>query len=394
MNKNSSMKKMTNAEMNDYIKANYATKSNKDIGIAIGLAPGSVQKRAERMGVTGKKNLPKPTLDVQVKEDIVRSQMKQKLQDKESKYSYLIKQNENLQKLLDASKSLEDVNTYTIKTTDTYCGDATAFAVLSDWHFWETVYPERVDGLNEFNTKIAHKRADTCFQNIVKLVNREQKDSSIKSLVLALLGDFINGQINSGGDDNFGAVTHETMDVQNTLCSGIEFILKNTNVDLVIPCCSGNHGRITDKIKVSNEAGHSLEYFMYHQMANYFRNEKRVKFIITEGYFVYLDINNYTIRFHHGHNMRFAGGVGGIFIPANKAISQWNKGKHADLDVFGHFHQVKDGGNFVSNGSLVGYNCYALSIKADYEKPKQVFFLVNHKRKEKTTTCPIFLENQ
>ena len=80
----------------------------------------------------------------------------------------------------------------------------------------------------------------------------------------------------------------------------------------------------------------------------------------------------------------------GIFIPAYKAISQWNKARYADLDVFGHFHQSKDGGNFICNGAGIGYNSFALSIKADFEHPSQTFFLVDHKRKVKTAVSRIF----
>jgi hypothetical protein len=130
---------------------------------------------------------------------------------------------------------------------------------------------------------------------------------------------------------------------------------------------------------------------MYHNLANHFKNEKRIRFLIPRGYLSYVDVAGFVMRFHHGHAIKYGGGIGGIFISAFKAISQWDKAKRADLDVFGHFHQVKDGGKFISNGSLVGYNAYALRIKADFEKPKQVFFLVDHARKEKTTTCPIFL---
>jgi len=84
--------------------------------------------------------------------------------------------------------------------------------------------------------------------------------------------------------------------------------------------------------------------------------------------------------------------VGGIYIPTNKAIAQWNKGVRADLDVFGHFHQFIDAGNFVANGSLIGYNAYALRIKADYEPPKQAFFLVNKRFNSKSIVTPIFVE--
>jgi hypothetical protein len=130
---------------------------------------------------------------------------------------------------------------------------------------------------------------------------------------------------------------------------------------------------------------------MYHMLARHFLKNQRVKFIIPTSYHSFVDINGYVIRFHHGHAIRYGGGIGGIFVPTFKAISQWDKARHADLDVFGHFHQVKDGTKFLTNGSLIGWNEYANFIKADFEKPKQIFFIIDHNRKEKTVTCPIFL---
>ena len=63
-------------------------------------------------------------------------------------------------------------------------------------------------------------------------------------------------------------------------------------------------------------------------------------------------------------------------------------GIYYQLSCSGHFHQLIHDSAFVSNGSLVGYNPYALSIKAEYEKPAQSFFLIDKKR-GKTVTTPI-----
>jgi hypothetical protein len=120
-------------------------------------------------------------------------------------------------------------------------------------------------------------------------------------------------------------------------------------------------------------------------------NEKRVKFIIPESYLAYVQVYDQVLRFHHGDGIKYHGGVGGITIPLNKAIAQWNKAKHANLDVIGHWHQLRDVGNYVCNGSMIGYNAYALSIKADFEKPRQAFFLMDRDR-GKTINGPIFLE--
>jgi hypothetical protein len=233
------------------------------------------------------------------------------------------------------------------------------------------------------------------FNNVVRLVKVFEKDITINNLVLALLGDFISNNIHEElQESNSDLPIDEIIGVQTVLASGIQFVLDNTNLNLVIPTASGNHGRTTKKTHYSTEAGNSLEYLMYHNLANHFRGNKRVTFMLSRSYLSYVDVAGFLVRFHHGHAIKYGGGIGGIFIPAFKAISQWDKGRQAQLDCFGHFHQMKDGAKFITNGSLVGFNDFAVRIKADYEEPKQVFFLVDHKRKQKTVTCPVFVTDK
>jgi hypothetical protein len=44
------------------------------------------------------------------------------------------------------------------------------------------------------------------------------------------------------------------------------------------------------------------------------------------------------------------------------------------------------------NGSLIGYNAYALAIKASPEPPVQAFFLIDS-RFGKTVVCPVILDH-
>jgi len=311
----------------------------------------------------------------------------------ERKYELVCKDLEEAKKKLEAFKVVGGANSFRIHSDKREISEATAVAVLSDVHFAETVESENVNGRNEYNPDVAKKRLEKFFQNLVRLIQIFGEKSHIHNLVLALLGDLINGQLREEAmENNSMRPMEEMLAVKEILSSGIRYILDNTSLRLVIPCHSGNHARTTKKIHVSTEAGNSLEYVLYHSLAHDFKDEKRVKFIIPTSYHSFVDVGGVTIRFHHGHFMRYMGGVGGIYIPVNKAIAQWNKVQRVDLDVFGHYHQHRDGGNFVCNGSVIGWNEYANSIKADYEKPKQAFFLVDHKRKEKTVTAPIFLE--
>lgn len=269
--------------------------------------------------------------------------------------------------------------------------EATPVILASDWHSEEIVTLAQTSGLNEFNAGICNDRVTQFFQSSLKLIRLLHQDVKITEVVLALLGDFITSDLHEEAAETNGELPmHAIIRVQNMIASGIEFLLNHSAYTFVVPCKVGNHSRTTKKVRFSVENGHSLEHLMYVNLAMYFRHEPRVKFIIEDGYHQYLDVYGYTLRLHHGHTIKYGGGIGGLFIPAYKKISQWNKGRRADLDAFGHFHQTKDGGNFLCNGSLIGYNNYAVTIGADYELPRQSLFLID-KRRGRTCTWPILV---
>lgn len=269
--------------------------------------------------------------------------------------------------------------------------EGTVVVPASDWHMEERVNPATINGLNEHNLEFAKARAVKFFQRGLRLTRLLQQDLTIDHMVMPLLGDFISNDIHEDFPENNDLPPMlAIVEAGNSIASGIEFLLNHSKLQLTFPCHSGNHARTTHKVRVAMENGHSIEFLMYRHLAAYFRSEKRVQFIIPEGYHSYMEIYGKTLRFHHGHEINYAGGVGGIYIPVNKAIAQWNKAKRADLDVFGHFHQARDGGNFISNGSSIGYNAYAQSIKADFDVPKQQLFLMDKKR-GRTCAWPIFV---
>jgi hypothetical protein len=270
--------------------------------------------------------------------------------------------------------------------------EATPVVVLSDWHCEEAVGAE-VGGLNRYDLSIAKARSTRAFQAAHRLIRLLNQDVTINTVVVALLGDFITGNIHGeeNAEKNLLPPTEAIVFAQDQIISGLEFLLEHTNYNFVLPCHSGNHARTTHTTRFATENGHSLEYLMYRHLAAYFRNEPRLMFQIAEGMHSYVKVYGTTLRFHHGHAIKYGGGVGGIYIPTNKAIAQWNKAKSVDVDVFGHFHQSIFAPNFVCNGSLIGYNAFALSIKADFERPQQGLFLIDKKR-GRTCSWPILVE--
>lgn len=387
------MSKKWTDEENQFLIANFDKMSKYELAGHFGVSVDSIRHRIRRFNLKQVRTKVIPTTDELVARD--RSKMEEKSEAKLAKDKYrlvmaenerLIRENQAILRMVETPQSL------VIKPTTNGGSEATAFVVASDWHVEESVKPETVSELNKFDLKVADQRINKFFQNSIRLLNITKRDSHIKEVVLALLGDFISGSIHEELVEGNNLLPIDAiMFAEERIVAGINAYLKQTDLNITVVCHAGNHSRITKKTHVSTEQGNSLEFYMYHHLRQLFEKNKRVRFIIANGYHTYLDIYGHIIRLHHGHSIRYGGGVGGIYIPVNKAIAQWNKGRHCDLDVFGHFHQLRDGGNFVCNGSLIGYNSFALSIKADYEPPKQAFFLVDKKR-GKTLQAPIWLD--
>jgi hypothetical protein len=266
-----------------------------------------------------------------------------------------------------------------------------AVAVLSDWHVEEQVDPRTVSHLNEFNLEIADRRIEKATQAILRLTEIERVGRDIPILVLALLGDLMTGYIHEElREENELSPTQTILWLRQKLSKLINTIKKEGNFErIIIPCSIGNHGRTTIKPRHSTAYKNSYEWLLYKLLE---QEIEGVEWIVGESYHTYLEVFGKTFRLHHGDGLKYQGGVGGLTIPVEKAISSWNKGRSADIDIFGHWHTSQQNPKWISNGSLVGHNAYSIAIKAAFEPPQQTYFLFDAKR-GRTGTWPIFLED-
>ncbi len=269
--------------------------------------------------------------------------------------------------------------------------ESAAVVVASDWHTEETVNPDSVNQRNEFNLVVAEARIERFFANLIKLVKLHRNSTSIKTLILALLGDFITGYIHEElVETNSLSPTEATLFVMKHIRRGMQLIEAEGGFErIIVPCCVGNHGRTTQKKRIKTSHINSFEWMMYH-ILEMVKPSDKWEFKIANGYHCIVPCYQYRLRFHHGDAMDYQGGIGGITIPVIKAIAGWDKETPADIDIFGHFHQRLEHPKFVSNGCLIGYSDFSVQVKAGYEPPSQTFFLVE-KDRGRTTTNPIFL---
>ena len=268
--------------------------------------------------------------------------------------------------------------------------EAVAVAVAGDWHVEETVDPKTVNGLNAFTLDIADARIARFFESVVRLTEIERHGTKIDTLVMPMLGDMMTGYIHEELQEENGlSPTQTILWLRQRIRDGMTYLRDNGGFSrIVVPCSYGNHGRTTKKPRHATGAQNSYEWLLWHVLAD---DCRFAEWQIADGYHNYLEVFGRVLRIHHGDNIAYQGGVGGITISVEKAIANWNKARVAHIDIFGHHHTQQQNPRWIANGSLIGYGAYSLAIKAAFEPPQQTFFLIDSKR-GRTGTWPIHLD--
>ena len=267
----------------------------------------------------------------------------------------------------------------------------------TDWHVEEQVSSETTNGKNEFNLSIAEARIKRFYQKVLRLIDWQNRLAPVVEIWHPLLGDLLSGYIHEDlVESNLLSPTEACVFLQEMICSGIDFWLRKTKLPIFIPTCIGNHGRTTSQKRIKTSCQNSFEWLLYmtlakYYAAKYYAGSKRVHWRIGKGYHNTVEIMGRKVRFHHGDNLRYQGGVGGISIPVNKAISQWDKVETVDFDIFGHWHTfLANYPKWVACGSLMGFSEYSVAIKAEYQAPTQTFMVIDRDY-GMTLATPIFV---
>lgn len=332
-----------------------------------------------------------------VQADRERRRLRERLTTAEAKYESLLKEIEQADKRLDLALAISDAppRSVVIEQTEPEQSEAAAIWQASDWHVGERVEPETCNYLNKFNPDIAEQRIKRFFQNGLKLVRKERREVPIKKLLLWLGGDLITGYIHEElQESNSMSPSEEVLFLDGLLRAGLKFLVEDGEFEQIAVLCNyGNHGRTSQKIRVSTGHKNSYEWLMYRNLARSYEGHPVVKFEVANGYFLYADVFGYTLRFSHGDAVKYQGGIGGVTIPLIRAIGRWNTQRRAYMDSIGHFHQrtpYAPWTGFQCNGSLIGFGPYSQRIGASPEAPMQNFQLLDSKRGA-TISAPILV---
>lgn len=272
---------------------------------------------------------------------------------------------------------------------------------ISDWHYGEVVVPEQVQGTNRYDTALAEKRLHRVIQTGTMLLKQHLAHGHYPGVVLVLGGDMIAGHLRD--EDLVSGEVPPLVQVQRAariLADAVAFLHDEFGkVDLY--CVPGNHGRLTRKPWAKFYAQQNLDWLVYQLLADYVRHLPGVVVNAPPVRDMTFTVANRRFRLSHGDQFRGGDGIIGPLGPVIRgdvrkrvaAALMPGQPERYDTLLVGHFHSLCMLPRVIINGSIKGYDEFALSIGAPWEPAQQALFTV-HPRYGITWLVPIYADDE
>ena len=219
-----------------------------------------------------------------------------------------------------------------------------AILCLSDWHYGQVSN----NIWNEYNTEICLQRVSKLFDKVSSALH----EHSIKTLHIALLGDFVNGAIHTGcrvaAEEN---TCEQLMHVSEILANFINAI--SVYVDVV--CVYSTYGNHARTIQNKNDSIHAdnMERVIPWWLKQRLKDNHKVNIVDSEYYeFIYLNVCGYNVVCTHGDLDRFKD----LGVIVNSLFSK-KYGKTIDYTFSGDKHHLESFEQFGIESTLVGSLC-------------------------------------
>lgn len=266
----------------------------------------------------------------------------------------------------------------------------------SDWHWGEVIDPAQINGANQFNLAIAHRRAHKLVENTVMLLRHYMVNPRYEGVVVNLGGDMLSGNIHEElVSTNAVPIMAAVVDLWGILERSLKDLADEFG-KVVVFCVTGNHGRDTKKMQSKDRAFTSFDWLIYMHLEHVFRGDKRVTIIAPTSSDILYALYGHRFLLTHGDQFRGGDGMIGHIGPVTrgqkKKLSRNAEiGQGFDTMAHGHFHTYSPGDRIIGNGSLCGYNQYAADNNFGFEDPKQAMW-ITHPQHHITFHVPVLVD--
>lgn len=267
----------------------------------------------------------------------------------------------------------------------------------SDWHWGEVVRPTEIGGVNAYNLKIAHKRAETLAAVTTDLLTNHLSSARYPGICLLLGGDMLSGDIHDelreSNEEPTAVVWLDLLGVLTQLIKTLEATFGNVFVVGV----TGNHGRMTHKPRAKRRNHSNWDWLLYQILKRNLTSD-RVTFQIPDGPDALFKLYHHRYMLTHGDQFRGGDGIIGPLGPitrgdVKKRSRQAQVNAGYDTILMGHFHQLIQLDSLIVNGSLKGYDEYAAQNNFKFESPRQALW-ITHPEYGITFSMPVYVDRR
>lgn len=268
---------------------------------------------------------------------------------------------------------------------------------LSDLHWGEYIDKDQTGGINEYDITIANRRLETVVNRAIHILRGSITGEDYPGIILPLGGDMLAGDIHEElRESNDGTTLAALLDLLRALISQVDLLAREFG-KVYIPCVVGNHGRTTHRPRAKRRNETNLDWLLYQFLAMHFQGDSRVTVDAPTTPEVTYRVFNHTYHLCHGDQLGKGGdGIIGAFGPIirgdhKRRALQSQLNRPYDTLLHGHYHTYAATRRFISNGSLPGYDEYAMACGLGFDIPQQAFWLT-HPEHGITFSMPVHAE--
>jgi predicted phosphodiesterase len=281
------------------------------------------------------------------------------------------------------------------KKSKAIAGVATLF--LSDLHWGEVVFPNQVNGVNEYNLEIAEKRLYSTVEHAVDLVKNHITNNGYPGIIVFLGGDLVSGNIHEElKETNEQPIMPVVMHLAERLTQCLR-TLRDEFKRVHLACVYGNHGRNTRKPTAKQSAFESFDWLIY-QLLRWKLGDDGFTWNIPDGSDAFQEVYGHKYLLTHGDQFRGGDSVIGALGPVTRGDHKKRSrngqiGLDYDTMCLGHWHQLVQMQRLIINGSLKGYDEYAYKSNFPFEEPRQALWMT-HPELGLTFSMPVYAERK
>jgi hypothetical protein len=275
---------------------------------------------------------------------------------------------------------------------------------LSDFHWMENVNPAEIFYTNDYNREIAVQRFRRVIDNCVYLLKDKIKHRTkhpFPGIVVILGGDMVSGIIHPElQETNEDGPMGMMIDCADNVASGLRKLERHFGEVWVVGV-PGNHGRLTRKPMAKLNAVYNCDWGIYQMLERFLKDKhETIHFNCPPARDLTYAVEGHRYRLTHGDQFRGGDGMIGPLGPITRgdhkkrsmAMSLPGEQEEYDTLLLGHFHQLHMLHSRIINGSLKGYDEYALSCNFAWEPAQQALWLT-HRKYGPNHYMPVFAQD-